>query len=97
MHTNRRWLWLFMILLLAGTNFPLLQIIQAQGSTTILSVSIPGDYREVLGTRLLGEFEANHPGLKINVIDESERKVYGRRLKACRDLYQFVLESREKS
>ena len=29
-------------------------------------------------------------------LDESSRKVFTKRLKACRDLYQFVLESREK-
>jgi hypothetical protein len=28
-------------------------------------------------------------------LQESDRKVYSRRLQACRDLYQFVLESRE--
>ncbi len=29
-------------------------------------------------------------------LDESERKVFTRRLQACRNLYQFVLESKEK-
>ena len=29
-------------------------------------------------------------------LDESSRKVFTRRLQACRDLYQFVLESRDK-
>ncbi len=32
----------------------------------------------------------------IEKLDESSRKVFTRRLQACRDLYQFVLESREK-
>jgi hypothetical protein len=30
----------------------------------------------------------------IEKLDESQRKVYARRLKVCRDLYQFVIESR---
>jgi len=29
-------------------------------------------------------------------LDESSRKVFTKRLQACRDLYQFVLESRDK-
>jgi hypothetical protein len=33
---------------------------------------------------------------QIDRLDESKRKVYSRRLQVCRDLYQFVLESREK-
>ena len=33
---------------------------------------------------------------QIEKLDESQRKVYSRRLQVCRDLYQFVLESREK-
>jgi hypothetical protein len=33
---------------------------------------------------------------QIDRLDESQRKVYGRRLQVCRDLYQFVIESREK-
>ncbi len=32
----------------------------------------------------------------IEKLDESQRKVYARRLKVCRDLYQFVIESRVK-
>jgi hypothetical protein len=32
----------------------------------------------------------------IDGLDESLRKVYGRRLKGCRDLYQFVLDFRRK-
>ncbi len=32
----------------------------------------------------------------IDALDESTRKVYARRLKGCRDLYQFVLDFREK-
>ena len=32
----------------------------------------------------------------IEGLDESTRKVYARRLKGCRDLYQFVLDFREK-
>jgi hypothetical protein len=31
----------------------------------------------------------------IEALDESARKVYSRRLKACRDLYQYVLDYRE--
>ncbi len=34
---------------------------------------------------------------QIEGLDESQRKVYSRRLQVCRDLYQFVLDSREKS
>jgi len=33
---------------------------------------------------------------KIDALDESRRKVYGKRLQQCRDLYDFVLKSREK-
>ena len=33
---------------------------------------------------------------QIEKLDESQRKVYLRRLQVCRDLYQFVIESREK-
>lgn len=33
---------------------------------------------------------------RIEALDESPRKVYLRRLQLCRDLYLFVLESREK-
>jgi hypothetical protein len=33
---------------------------------------------------------------RIEGLDESQRKVYGRRLQVCRDLYQFVVETREK-
>jgi hypothetical protein len=33
---------------------------------------------------------------QIERLDESQRKVYSRRLQVCRDLYQFVLDSREK-
>ena len=32
----------------------------------------------------------------IDGLGESQRKVFSRRLQACRDLYWFVLESREK-
>jgi hypothetical protein len=34
---------------------------------------------------------------QIEKLDESQRKVYSRRLQVCRDLYQFVIDSREKS
>jgi hypothetical protein len=33
---------------------------------------------------------------QIEKLDDSQRKVYSRRLQVCRDLYQFVIESREK-
>lgn len=33
---------------------------------------------------------------KIENLDESQRKVFLKRLQLCRDLYQFVLETREK-
>ncbi|HEY6073947.1 MAG TPA: hypothetical protein VIV15_11280 [Anaerolineales bacterium] len=33
---------------------------------------------------------------QIEMLDESQRKVYLKRLQMCRDLYFFVLESREK-
>jgi hypothetical protein len=32
---------------------------------------------------------------QIERLEESQRKVYSRRLQVCRDLYQFVLESRQ--
>jgi hypothetical protein len=31
---------------------------------------------------------------QLEKLDESQRKVYSRRLQVCRDLYQFVIESR---
>ncbi len=34
---------------------------------------------------------------QIEKLDESQRKVYTKRLKMCRDLYAFVLESKEKN
>jgi hypothetical protein len=34
---------------------------------------------------------------QLEALDESQKKVYSRRLKACRDLYQFVLETREQA
>ncbi len=34
--------------------------------------------------------------LRIEQLDETQRKVYLKRLKMCRDLYAFVLESKEK-
>lgn len=33
----------------------------------------------------------------VDKLDESQRKVYSKRLQLCRDLYLFVLESREKN
>lgn len=33
---------------------------------------------------------------QIDTLDESARKVWSKRLKACRDLYAFVLETRER-
>jgi hypothetical protein len=33
---------------------------------------------------------------QIEKLDESQRKVYSRRLQVCRDLYQFVIETRGK-
>jgi hypothetical protein len=30
----------------------------------------------------------------IDALDDSRRKVYGKRLQLCRDLYEFVLQSR---
>lgn len=32
---------------------------------------------------------------RIDVLDESARKVYGRRLQMCRDFYAFMLESKQ--
>ncbi len=32
----------------------------------------------------------------LDALEESERKVYSRRLQACRALYAFVIETREK-
>jgi len=33
---------------------------------------------------------------RLAALDESRRKVYGKRLQQCRDLYEFVLRTREK-
>lgn len=33
----------------------------------------------------------------IDGLEESQRKVYSRRLRACRELYAFVVQSREKT
>jgi hypothetical protein len=35
--------------------------------------------------------------LEVERLEPTQRKVYLRRLEACRNLYQFVLESRERS
>ena len=32
----------------------------------------------------------------LDALEESERKIYSRRLRACRELYAFVIETREK-
>ena len=34
---------------------------------------------------------------RIDQLEESQRKVFSKRLRACRDLYQFVLDSLEKA
>jgi hypothetical protein len=34
---------------------------------------------------------------RIDGLEESQRKVFAKRLRACRDLYQFVLDSLEKA
>ena len=34
---------------------------------------------------------------EIEKLDETQRKVFSRRLKACRDLYRFVLETRARA
>jgi hypothetical protein len=34
---------------------------------------------------------------EIEKLDETQRKVFSRRLKACRELYRFVLETRRKA
>lgn len=43
---------------------------------------------------LLGRCDKLQP--LVEALEESERKVYSRRLRACRDLYAFVLETLEK-
>lgn len=42
---------------------------------------------------LIGRCEKLAP--RIEALDPSRRKVYTRRLQVCRDLYQFVLDTRE--
>lgn len=44
---------------------------------------------------LVARCEALAP--KIAALDEPRRKVFGRRLEACRNLYQYVLEHRAKA
>ena len=34
---------------------------------------------------------------RVEALDPSRRKVYTRRLQQCRDLYRFVLESRDRA
>ncbi len=55
------------------------------------------DAAMVLGTDELKELIGRCDRLKgkIEAEDESTRKVYLRRLKSCRDLYSYVLETRE--
>lgn len=50
----------------------------------------------VLSTAELKELVARCDRLKpaIEALEASPRKVYGKRLQACRDLYQFVLDTR---
>lgn len=43
---------------------------------------------------LIGRCETLKP--QIDALGPSEKKVYGKRLQACRDLYAYVLQSREK-
>jgi hypothetical protein len=50
----------------------------------------------VLSTEELKELVARCDRLKpsIDALEPSPRKVYGKRLQACRELYQFVLDTR---
>jgi len=50
----------------------------------------------VLSTEELKDLVARCDRLKpaIEALEPSPRKVYGKRLQACRDLYQFVLDTR---
>jgi len=51
-----------------------------------------------LSAEELGTFVSRCDELKLQIekLDDSRRKVYSRRLQVCRDLYQFVIESRRK-
>jgi len=52
-----------------------------------------------LGVEELRSLVARCDSLKpqLEKLDESSRKVFTRKLQACRDLYQFVLESRDEA
>lgn len=54
------------------------------------SDSIPADELKKLIER------CDHLKQRIEKLDETQRKVYLKRLQMCRDLYAFVLESKEK-
>lgn len=63
---------------------------EAACSRTQDAMSLPSDELRALVTR------CDELKPRIAALDESRRKVYAKRLQLCRDLYEFVLQSREK-
>lgn len=71
-----------------GEDEPWLAEFAAVCARTDEAMTIPTDELKALIRRC----DALRP--KVEALDPTRRKVYGRRLKTCRDLYAFVLESR---
>jgi ABC-type glycerol-3-phosphate transport system substrate-binding protein len=62
---------LLAIILLIGTLAPL-AVLQAQGSSDVtITLAVPPFQKEVFGEKLLAEFEASHPGVRVQVVTES--------------------------
>jgi ABC-type glycerol-3-phosphate transport system substrate-binding protein len=55
------------VLLLLGAVAPL-ALLRAQSTTVTISVAVPAFSRDAISDKLLAEFEAAHPGVKVNVI-----------------------------
>lgn len=76
---------------------PTLSMAQGGWKAEFESVCSKTDVAMMLSGEELKSLIARCDGLKrqIEVEEESTRKVYLRRLQMCRDLYKYVLESRE--
>jgi ABC-type glycerol-3-phosphate transport system substrate-binding protein len=68
MHWNRRSrLALFLVFALVALITPLASL-QAQSATVTITVAVPPVGRDSLSEKVIGDFEAAHPGVKVNVI-----------------------------
>src|SRR5438045_2056796 len=55
-------------LLVAATSLTSLVNLRAQGNTITLLLSVPALGSDLFTSRLLGDFEATHPGIKIQLV-----------------------------